>query len=140
MPALGLKIVTPERIVLETQVDEVMARAVDGGLSILPGHEPLVAPLAIDVLRYRVGQDEDSAAIIGGLMEVQDDQVTILSDAAELDVEIDTARANQAKEKAEAEKTQKIDKLDTQLAELALSRAIARLKAAELAKIRRKGR
>lgn len=137
--SLILRIITPERIVLnDTQVDQVSATAVDGGLSILPGHEPLVTPLGVDVLTYKIGNKEESAAIIGGIMEVSKNEVTILSDAAELDTEIDVARANQAKSKAEAEKTQKTDKLEIYISEMALSRAIARLKAAELSKRRRR--
>ncbi len=136
---LTLRIISPDRIVLnDTQVDQVSATAVDGGLSILPGHEPLVTALGVDVLTYKQGNKEESAAIIGGILEVSRNEVTILTDAAELDVEIDEARAKQAKERAEAEKTQKTDKLDVYISEMALSRAIARLKAAELSKRRRR--
>lgn len=136
--ALTLKIITPERVVLEQSVDEVSARAIDGELSILPNHEPLITALAIDVLRYKVDGAENIAAVIGGLMEVGENNVTVLSDVAELDTEIDEARAHDAKARAEAEKTQKTDKLDIYLSEMAVSRAVARLKAAELSKHRRR--
>ncbi|MBS1957666.1 MAG: F0F1 ATP synthase subunit epsilon [Cyanobacteria bacterium SZAS-4] len=136
--ALTLKIITPERVVLEQAVDEVSARAIDGELSILPNHQPLITALAIDVLRYKVQGVENIAAVIGGLMEVGENQVTVLSDVAELDTEIDEARAHDAKAKAEAEKTQKTDKLDIYLSEMAMSRAVARLKAAEMSKARRR--
>jgi len=136
MPLL-LKIITPERIVLEKSVDEVTAKAIDGEFAVLPNHEPLVSALGIDVLRYKENGQESFASIIGGLLEVANNEVTVLTDAAELDTEIDLARAHQAKERAEAEKIQKTDKLDVQLSEMALSRAIARLRAAELANRRR---
>ncbi|MBS1999866.1 MAG: F0F1 ATP synthase subunit epsilon [Candidatus Obscuribacterales bacterium] len=136
--ALNLKIITPERVVLEQAVDEVSARAIDGELSILPNHQPLITALAIDVLRYKVQGEENIAAVIGGLLEVGENQVTVLSDVAELDTEIDEARAHDAKARAEAEKTQKTDKLDVYLSEMAMSRAVARLKAAELSKQRRR--
>lgn len=136
--AMTLKIITPERVVLEQAVDEVSARAIDGELSILPNHQPLITALAIDVLRYKVQGVENIAAVIGGLMEVGENQVTVLSDVAELDTEIDEARAQDAKAKAEAEKTQKTDKLDIYLSEMAMSRAVARLKAAEMSKQRRR--
>jgi F-type H+-transporting ATPase subunit epsilon len=112
----------------------------DGELTILPGHEPLVTTLAIDVLRFKVKGEEETAAIIGGIMNVNNGEVEILSDMAELDVEIDEARASQAKARLEAEKTQKTDKIDSVLTEMALSRAMVRLKAAEMAKIRKMGR
>lgn len=137
----NLKIITPERIVLDTQVQRVTARARDGELSILPNHEPLVTALDIDVMRYEAeGGIEGTAAIIGGVLEVGNKEVTILTDSAELGVEIDEARARQSRERAEAEKMQKQDKLDTYKAELALARAIARLKAVEIAKQARRGK
>ena len=135
---LSLKIITPERIVLNEQVENVCARAIDGELTILPHHEPLITALAIDVLRYRVvGGTEHTAAVIGGLMEVGENEVTILSDVAELDTEIDETRAHDAKAKAEAEASQKTDKLDVYLSEMAMSKAIARLKAYDYARARR---
>lgn len=136
----NLKIITPERIVFDNPVDQLTAVARDGELTVLPGHEPLVTTLAIDILRYKVKGEEEIAAVVGGIMEVSTSEVTILSDVAELDVEIDEVRAKQAKERAVAEKTQKTDKMDVYATELALSRAIARLKAAEMAKMRRHNR
>lgn len=135
---LTLRIVTPERIVLEQQVDEVIATSIDGQLAILPEHEPLVTALSIDTLHYRHGKEEDIVAVMGGILEVKNNQVTVLSDAAELDTEIEVERAKVAKEKAEAEKLQKTDKLDVYVAEMALSRAIARLKATELRQARKR--
>lgn len=149
-----LKIITPERIVLDTSVSQVTATARDGELSILPQHEPLVTALGVHALKYWEDGEEKSAAIIGGVLEVANKQtsmpqatgnagtddliVTVISDAAELGSEIDEARANQAKARAEAETAQKADKLDTQVVELALARAMARLKALEIAKERRR--
>lgn len=136
--SLKLRIVTPERIVLEKDVAQVTATAVDGELSILPDHEPIVTPLSIDMLRFREDKEEEFAAIMGGILEVKNNEVTVLSDAAELDTEIDIARAKQARERAEAEKTQKQDKLDVYVAELALSRALARLRTHEISKTRKR--
>lgn len=146
-----LKVITPERIVFEKDVEKLTATARDGQLTILPNHEPLVTALGIDVMRATIGGEEFGAAIIGGILEVGADrldsnkkpipgtqEVTILTDTAEMGVEIDEARAHQAQSRAEAEKSQKTDKLETHHAELALARAIARLRAAEIAKARKK--
>ena len=135
-----LNIITPERVVLETEAEKMTATAVDGELTILPNHEPLVTALGIDILRYTKDGVEESAAVIGGILEVNNEEVHVLSNVAELGVEIDQARANDAKARAEAEKTQKTDKLDTYLTEMALARAIARLKAVEFAQRRKKNR
>jgi F-type H+-transporting ATPase subunit epsilon len=136
---LNLKIITPDRIVFEAPVKQITARAVDGELTILPDHEPLVTALAIDVVEFKGEAYDDTAAVIGGVMEVQDNNVTIVSNLAELHTEIDEARALQAKQRVEAEKTQKTDKLEVHLAEMALSKAMARLKAVEIVKQRRRG-
>jgi F-type H+-transporting ATPase subunit epsilon len=135
--ALTLKIITPDRIVLDTPVDSVTATAIDGQLSILPKHEPLITALAIDVLHYKAGGQEETVAVLGGLLEVGEDVVTVLSDTADLGTEIDAAKATEDKAKAEAEKTQKTDKLEVYLSEMALSKAMARLKAAEITQRRR---
>lgn len=134
---LNLKIITPERVVFDKPVDQVVARGTEGEFAIMPGHEPLVATLAIDILRYTLAGSEDAAAVMGGVLEVRDNSVTVISDIAELDMEIDEARAQQDKARAEAEKTQKTDKLDVYISEMAISKAIARIKAAEIRKGRR---
>jgi F-type H+-transporting ATPase subunit epsilon len=134
---LNLKIITPDRVVLETPVDQVTATAIDGELTILPKHEPLVTALKIDVLKYKANNVEEHVAVLGGLLEVADNSVTVLSDTADLGVDIDVAQANEAKSKAEAEKIQKTDKIEVYLSEMALSKAMARLKAAELSRRRR---
>jgi F-type H+-transporting ATPase subunit epsilon len=137
---LNLKIITPERIVFENQVDKLVATAIDGEFCVLPGHEPLVTALGIDIVRFHDGAEERTASVIGGICEVHGDQVTVLSDTAELDVEIDEARAHQAKEVAAAEATQKIDKIDVYSSQLAIARAMARLKAVEFSQRRRHSR
>ena len=133
---LTLQIITPERVVLDQEVEQVSACALDGELTILPEHEPITTALAVDVVRFKSKGKESAAAVIGGLLEVTGNRVRVLSDVAELDAEIDEARAHQAKERAEAEKTQRTDKLDVYVAEMAISRAVARLKAVELIKRR----
>jgi len=137
--ALNLKIITPDRIVLDEQVEEVSAHAIDGAFQVLPNHEPLITALAVDVIRYKTQGVEHSAAVMGGLFEVGENNITVLSDLAELDTEIDAARAHDEKAKAEADKITKTDKIDLYLSEMALSKAMARLKAVELGNRRRRG-
>ncbi len=137
---LNLQIITPERVVLDQEVEQVSANAIDGELTILHDHEPLTTALTIGVVRFKSKGNESAAAVIGGLLEVSNNRVRVLSDSAELDVEIDEARANQAKSRAEAERTQRTDKLDIYITEMAISRAVARLKAAELVKRRSRAR
>lgn len=143
-----LKIITPDRIVLDTEVEQVSARAIDGELAIMPNHEPLVTALSIWPVVYKHNGVEDSAAVMGGILEVGTvpapgsktpvTEVTILSDTAELGTEIDVARAHQAAERAKALASQKHEIKDTLAAEMALSRALARQKAVDIAKLKRK--
>ena len=136
---LTLKIITPDAVVLEAQVESVTATAIDGQLQILPHHIPLVTALAIDVLHWKTNNVEDTAAVLGGLLEVGENVVTVLSDTAELGHEIDEAKAHEALEKAAADKTTKIDKIDAYGTEMAISRAMARVRAVQFVKRRRGG-
>jgi len=134
---LSLKIITPDRILLDKQVNYVVAQAIDGELCILPRHQPLLTALDIDVVRFATGKEEHTAAVMGGILEVSKNEVTILSDLAELDTEIDEAAAHQEKEKAQAAKIQKTDKLDLYLSEMSIARSVARIKATEISRRKR---
>ncbi len=96
------EIVTQERVVFDQMVDVVIAPGVDGELGILPRHVPLLTALAPGELRVRMGEVEESFAISGGFMEVQPDRVSVLARTAEHADEIDLARAEAARERAEA--------------------------------------
>ncbi len=128
---MKLKIVTPERLVLEEEVEAVYAKATDGEVGILQRHLPMVTPLDVGVLRYVKNGDKKPATVMGGLLSTDGQSVTILSDAAELSSEIDKTRAQQAKERAEARLRERKDELDFARAEKALARAMARLKATQ---------
>ncbi len=129
---MHLRILTPERIVLdEENVDGVTARSTHGEFGVLPRHLPLVAPLDIALLTYKMDGKHYTAAVMGGMFSTDGQKITVLSDAAELSDEIDTTRAKHARERAEARLREKVEDVDTARAELALTRAVARLKAAE---------
>ena len=101
MPSLKLDIVTAERVVYSAEVDEVIAPGVEGQLGILPHHAPLMTTLQAGELRVKKGGAEDIMAISGGFLEVRPDRVIVLADAAERAEEIDVARAEAAKQRAE---------------------------------------
>ncbi len=98
---LHLKVVTPTRVVVDAEVDSVTLPGALGALGILPGHTPLLSALRIGELEYRQGVHEHFLAIQWGFVEVQDDRVTVLADAAELPGEIDVAAAQADKREAE---------------------------------------
>ena len=139
MSSLRLDIVTAERVVYSEDVDMVIAPGVEGQLGILPHHAPLMTTLQAGELRVKRGGEEDSLAISGGFLEVRPDRVIVLADAAERAEEIDIARAEAAKQRAEQRLADKhIPGLDEARAETAMRRALARLTVAEKVRRRRK--
>lgn len=100
--SLHLKVVTPSRVVVDADADEVTLPGALGVLGILPGHAPLLASLRIGELGYRTGAREHYLALQWGFAEVAGDAVTVLADVAELPAEIDIEAAKADKVAAEA--------------------------------------
>ena len=131
MATFKLEIVTAERMVFSEDVSAVIAWGVGGQLGILPHHAPLMTILQPGDLLIRRDHEEEYLAISGGFLEVRPDKVTILADACERVDEIDIARAEEAKKRAQ--ETMKVAPLaaEAATAEAALRRSLARLKVAE---------
>lgn len=127
---MRLDILTPERTVCCVEVDMVIARAVDGEVGILYNHAPLVVALDIAPLRYKIGDEEHFVAVCNGFMEVRDNRISVMAPCAENEEEIDVRRAAEAKARAEERLAHKAD-IDVSRAEIALQRALMRLKIAE---------
>ena len=132
MAALRLEIVTPDQVVLSTDVDYVGAPGVDGEFGVLAGHIPLLTALSIGTLVYRIGNKDYMAFIAGGFAEVADNKISILAQAAELADNIDVERAEKAKERAEnlLAKGGLTDR-EYKIAEAKLQRALVRLSVKE---------
>jgi F-type H+-transporting ATPase subunit epsilon len=138
MSSLKLDIVTAERVVYSEDVDIVIAPGVEGQLGILPHHAPLMTILQAGELVARKDGREDSLVISGGFLEVRPDRVIVLADSAERAEEIDVARAEAARKRAEERlRDRKVVGLDETRAEAALRRAVARLSVADKMKRRR---
>ena len=130
---LKLEIVTQERRVYSADdVEMVVAPGTEGEMGILPHHAPLITALQEGIMRVkRASGDEEVLAIHGGFMEVLPDKVTVLADTAERAEEIDVARAEAARQRAEELMQQhREDKTDYARAEAALRRSSLRLKVA----------
>jgi F-type H+-transporting ATPase subunit epsilon len=126
---IQLEIVTPERLVVNEAVEYIEIPGKTGYLGVLPGHAPLISELAAGELTYRMGSQTKRVAVAWGFAEVLQTKVTILAETAEKAEEIDTARAEAAKKKAEAE-LQKAGPEGNEEAKAALERATARLEVA----------
>jgi F-type H+-transporting ATPase subunit epsilon len=139
MATTRLSIVTAEREVFADDVDEVVAPGVEGQLGILPHHSPLMTTLLPGELLVKKGGEEFYMAMSGGFIEVRPDRIIILADAAERVEEIDVARAEEAKRRAEARLAEPMAGVDLARAEAALRRSLIRLQVVERRRRRRPG-
>jgi len=132
---LRLEIVTPDRSLVREDVDEVELPGSEGYFGVLPGHTPLLSMLKVGELWYRVGQEKRHLAVAGGFVEVLPDRVTVLADIGERAEDIDLARAEAAKRRAEERLAKPVD-IDVERARIALLKALIRLQVAAHARTR----
>jgi len=130
MAGIRLDVVSAERVVYSEEVDMVVAPGIEGQLGILPHHTPLMTILGVGELRARKDGEEFSMAISGGFLEVRPDRVIVLADAAERAEEIDLARAEAAKQRAQERLSHPALDVDLAQVEAALRRSLIRLKVA----------
>lgn len=129
---IRLEIVTPDRLLLSEDVDEVTIPGSEGYLGILPGHLPLLTVLGTGVLSYRKGNQKVIFACSDGFAEVLPERVIITASTIERPEEIDVARAKAAKDRAEKQLTSK-GTVDVDLLMTAVKRAEVRIQVAESA-------
>jgi F-type H+-transporting ATPase subunit epsilon len=134
---IHLEIVTAERTVLSDEVDQINAPGAAGRMGILPRHEPLLTSLVPGELSIIKNGERTPFAISGGFMEVLPDRVTILADTAERGDEIDEARAEAARRRAEELLRERRSEQEMLIAEAQLRRAMIRIR---VARLRRGGR
>jgi F-type H+-transporting ATPase subunit epsilon len=129
---IQLEIVTPERLVVNDTAEYIEIPGKTGYLGVLPGHAPLITELAVGAISYNNAGKTKRLAVAWGFAEVLQNKVTILAETAEKAEDIDTARAEAAKKKAEAE-LQKAGVEGNKDAQAALDRANTRLDVASKA-------
>jgi len=125
-----LEIVTPDKLVVKEVAAEMQIPGKNGYLGILPGHAPLITELSVGQISYRTGSETHYLCVAWGFAEVLPDKVTILAETAERGEDVDCARAQKAKERAEQRLTSGDPEVDVERAQNALARANARLEAA----------
>jgi F-type H+-transporting ATPase subunit epsilon len=130
--AIELVVVTPEKQLLRQSAKEVQLPGADGYLGILPGHAPLITELGIGELSYHdaSGKESEHLAIIRGFAEVLPDRVTVLAETAEFAEQIDIARAEAAKARAEQRLASGDSNIDWDRVTVALQRALIRIQVA----------
>jgi len=135
-PFIALEIVTPDRAVIYDQVDEVEIPGADGYFGVLPGHTPMLAMLSVGQMWYRKKQERTYLSIAFGFAEVLPDRVTILAQIAERAEEIDTARAEAARRRAQEELLKSPPGVDIERARISLMKSLMRLQVATRARTR----
>ncbi|MGN0279025.1 MAG: ATP synthase F1 subunit epsilon [Lachnospiraceae bacterium] len=124
-----LKIITPDRVFYEEQVSMVEFNTIEGEVGIYKDHIPMTMIIAPGILTITTGEEVSEAALHAGFAEVLPDKVTILAEIIEWPVEIDLARAEESKSRAEERIREHAPGTDMKRAELSLKRAVARIEA-----------
>jgi len=132
---MRFELATPTRLVVSSEVDEVVAPGTEGYFGVLPGHAAFLTTLGAGELTYRQGREEQHLAVIGGFAEVRGERVIVLAEGAERPEEIDRERAERAKTRAEQRlagksPTTPSEEIDYTRALAALTRALTRLQVA----------
>lgn len=130
MATLRLEIITAERQVLADDIDILVAPGIEGELGILPHHAPLMTMLQPGELLIRKDGEETYMVVTGGFLEVRPDKVIVLADACERAEEIDVARAEEAKRRAEERLKTRPPDMEAASIEAALRRSLSRLRVA----------
>jgi F-type H+-transporting ATPase subunit epsilon len=133
---LRLHVVSAERSLIDEQVDEVQIPGSEGYLGVLPGHTPMLTTLQVGQLTYRRGTEEHYLMVAFGFAEILPDRVTILAEIAERAQEIDVARAEAARKRAEDRLASPTLEMDFERTRVALMKALVRLQVASRARIR----
>ncbi len=131
---IRLEVVTPSGAKVNEDVDIVNAPGYGGDFGVLANHAPFLSTIKIGTLTYENGKNRESLMISGGFCEVSNNKITFLVESAEFGSDIDVERAMRAKERAEkrlAQAAQQTDNFNRRRAEIALQRALARLKVAK---------
>ena len=124
-----LKIITPDRVFYEEQVSMVEFNTIEGEVGIYKDHIPMTMIIAPGIITITTGEEVSEAALHAGFAEVLPDKVTILAEIIEWPVEIDLARAEESKSRAEERIREHAPGTDMKRAELSLKRAVARIEA-----------
>lgn len=123
-----LEIITPEKIVFKEEVDEIIVPTVTGQIAILPNHIPLVTQVAEGELIVRKGEKLSSLAVLGGFLEVSKNLVSILANFAVRAEDIEIAKVEEAKKRAEKLRQEKATDKDFKIAEAELVKSIIQLR------------
>lgn len=127
-----LTIVTPDRAFFDEEADMVEFNTTEGEIGVYAGHAPLTVIVKPGILTITQGDSEKKAALHAGFVQILPQEVTILAEIIEWPAEIDEARANAARQRAEGRLAERGGNIDVARAEAALMRSIARIDVAKM--------
>jgi F-type H+-transporting ATPase subunit epsilon len=133
---IQLHIVSADRSLVNETVDEVEIPGAEGYFGVLPGHTPILALLGAGELWFRQGTEKHFLSMAFGFAEVQPDRVTILAEIAERADEIDLARAEAARKRAEERLARPTVDMDAERARISLLKSLIRIQVATKARVR----
>jgi F-type H+-transporting ATPase subunit epsilon len=133
---LALEIITPTKVVLSEEVDEVTIPTIDGEISILPNHVNLLTKIAAGEMVIRKGTKNDLFAITGGFLEILNSHVNVLADYAIHADDIEVAKVQEAKERAQKAMKEKLTEEDFRVVNAELAKALLQIKVAHKRKVR----
>ena len=132
MSKIHLQIITPQKPVVDKEVDFVVLPASKGELGILPGHTQYITTLKIGVLRYKIGDETETFALLGGIAEIEHNNVSVFAEGAVLQDEIDEETARQQLEKAKADRLKNDKAINLEQADKEIKEALLLLKVKKL--------
>jgi len=133
---LLLEIITPVKVVLSEEVDEITIPTIEGEISILPNHVNLLTKVIPGEMVIRKGAKADLFAIMGGFLEVANNHVNVLADYAIHAEDIEIAKVEEAKERAQKAMKEKTTEEGFRVANAELAKSILQLKVARKRKVR----
>ena len=137
MEKINFKIATPEKVVFKNEVDQITLPTMDGEITVLPNHIPLISVLKPGEIKVVMGKEEVSMAVSGGFIEVLSDKVVVLADTAERAEELDLEKAEAAKKRAQDVLTEKkYDAKEFAAVNSMLEKEIVRLRVAKKHRVR----
>lgn len=140
MSPTHLQVISAERVLYEDDVDMVVCPGIEGELGILPNHAPIFTLLQPGEVRVRKDNQEESIFVTGGFLQVSQTKVVVLADSGEHAADIDEARAQEARTRAEERIRDSAGEVDLARAEAALRRSVVRLRVLERRRRRPEGR
>ncbi len=129
MSGLTLRVITPDQIALDEQVDSVRLPGVDGSMGVLPRHAHMVAALDAGEVEWKAGGSQEFLFVSGGFAEVRDGTVRVVSEAGERPTDIDPERAREAERRARErlDQARRGEPIDILRAQASLRRAMMRI-------------